>query len=576
MRLQGAWKRHALPLTLWMATAGATITSPPERRQEPSITAISDCGFKAHETVQFCKAGTATYTVIAPGIPTSDLASSYTECHPHVSETWCMNPNGGEVQVAEATPPPSIESVTDCHMRDTEVYCSSDATEYRVLVTVTATADLPPMYTGCHPHDSVTYCLTPSGDDAQLQSESEEAEAGADEPTEENCHFHAGVEHCVGGSGGARSCERTDREYNIPLRIGLLFAILVTSAIGVFTPILLAKFLSTRANTALLIIKQFGTGVIMSTALVHLFTHAELMFGNECLGELKYEATTAAILMAGLFISFLIEYLGFRFVKSQAKKSAAVQTMEGVAVPMQSLRSLEMVSVYVMEAGVIFHSMSESFPQILPPVEAPYANQPQVIGLTLVVAGDSFLLTLFVVIIFHQMFEGLALGTRIAALGSGGNSSFTVGHSHGHGHGHGAPITDAKQTGEGSASSTGQGDPVPSYGDATGSAQPLFHVSMAKKIYLATAFALVTPVGMAIGIGVLNVFNGNDPQTIVAIGVLDAFSAGILLWVGVVEMWAADWVYGGGLTDASALVTCLGMGGLVSGMVIMSVLGKWA
>jgi zinc transporter 1/2/3 len=99
---------------------------------------------------------------------------------------------------------------------------------------------------------------------------------------------------------------------------------------------------------------------------------------------------------------------------------------------------------------------------------------------------------------------------------------------------------------------------------------------MAKKMALASAFALVTPVGMAIGIGVLDVFNGNDPKTIVAIGVLDAFSAGILLWVGVVEMWAADWVYGGGMADASALVTSLGMGGLVSGMVIMSVLGKWA
>ncbi|KAH6850108.1 hypothetical protein B0I37DRAFT_413531 [Chaetomium sp. MPI-CAGE-AT-0009] len=553
MRLQGAWKRHALPLTLWMATAGATtITSPPERRQQATLTAISDCSLNVPETAQYCMAGTTEYRVRVPGTPLSDLPSSYTDCHNHASETWCMNPNGGEAQVALATPPPSIKSVTDCHLQDTQVYCSSDATEYRVVVTATASSDVPPMYTGCHTHGTDTYCLTPSGDDAQILTESEEAEAGSgsgsSEPTEENCHFHAGVEHCVGGSGESRTCERTDREYNIPLRIGLLFAILATSAIGVFTPILLAKFLSSRANTALLIIKQFGTGVIMSTALVHLFTHAELMFGNECLGELQYEATTAAILMAGLFISFLIEYLGYRFVKSQAKKSAAAQSMEGGAVPAQSLRSLELVSVYVMEAGVIFHSM--------------------IIGLTLVVAGDSFLLTLFVVIIFHQMFEGLALGTRIAALGSGGNSSFTLGH--GHSHSHAAPIADTKQTSEGSAASTDAAVAT------TSSSTPLFHVSMAKKIYLATAFALVTPVGMAIGIGVLNVFNGNDPQTIVAIGVLDAFSAGILLWVGVVEMWATDWVYGGGLTDASALVTSLGMGGLVSGMVVMSVLGKWA
>jgi zinc transporter 1/2/3 len=174
------------------------------------------------------------------------------------------------------------------------------------------------------------------------------------------------------------------------------------------------------------------------------------------------------------------------------------------------------------------------------------------------------------------MFEGLALGTRIAALGTGsGSSSFTLGHSHGHTT-HPSPITETKAASENSATARPE-DSATFHTELSGdAAAPLFHVSMAKKIYLATAFALVTPVGMAIGIGVLDVFNGNDPQTIVAIGVLDAFSAGILLWVGVVEMWAADWVFGGGLTDASGLVTGLGMGGLVSGMVVMSVLGKWA
>jgi zinc transporter 1/2/3 len=84
------------------------------------------------------------------------------------------------------------------------------------------------------------------------------------------------------------------------------------------------------------------------------------MFGSECLGELQYEATTAAIVMAGLFLSFLVEYLGYRFVKRQARKAAAAQGMQFGMVPVQSLKSLEMVSVYVMEAGVIFHSLSKS------------------------------------------------------------------------------------------------------------------------------------------------------------------------------------------------------------------------
>lgn len=61
-----------------------------------------------------------------------------------------------------------------------------------------------------------------------------------------------------------------DREYNLPLRIGTLFVVLVTSAIGVFVPMLLAKLPMKRFGVLVFtVIKQFGTGVIMSTAFVH-------------------------------------------------------------------------------------------------------------------------------------------------------------------------------------------------------------------------------------------------------------------------------------------------------------------
>ena len=171
----------------------------------------------------------------------------------------------------------------------------------------------------------------------------------------------------------------------------------------------------------------------------------------------------------------------------------------------------------------------------------------------MVVAGDRFLLTLFAVVLFHQMFEGLALGTRIASLG-------TYGH---------LPTAAVDERGTSSQAESDVCTDGPGWSESK--------VPMSRKITLAAAFALVTPLGMAIGIGVLNQFNGSDPQTIVAIGVLDALSAGILLWVGVVEMWAADWAMESGVfADADAVTTGMGLGGLISGMVIMSVLGKWA
>lgn len=92
---------------------------------------------------------------------------------------------------------------------------------------------------------------------------------------------------------------------------------------------------------------------------------------------------------------------------------------------------------------------------------------------------------------------------------------------------------------------------------------------------MAAAFALVTPIGMAIGLGVLNQFNGNDKSTIVAVGTLDALSAGILLWVGIVDMWSHDWLHGD-LRNAGIVRTLIALFALVAGLVLMSFLGKWA
>jgi solute carrier family 39 (zinc transporter), member 1/2/3 len=187
------------------------------------------------------------------------------------------------------------------------------------------------------------------------------------------------------------------------------------------------------------------------------------------------------------------------------------------------------------------------------------------------VAGDSFFLTLFAVIVFHQMFEGIALGTRIAALGLDRPTLLPI-QSHGSGH-----RNKVVKSGDGTAGCNPATEAsISENPQVAGTEPPVSTVSMTKKISLAAAFALVTPTGMAIGISVLHRFNGNDPSTLIAIGTLDALSAGILLWVGVVEMWAEDWMFGGELTTATPLNTVLGLLSLLMGMIVMSLLGKWA
>jgi zinc transporter 1/2/3 len=65
------------------------------------------------------------------------------------------------------------------------------------------------------------------------------------------------------------SCDAPKRDYNVNLRVGLLFVILATSALGVFLPILLRQWMPKKLSLVFIVLKQFGTGIIISTAFVH-------------------------------------------------------------------------------------------------------------------------------------------------------------------------------------------------------------------------------------------------------------------------------------------------------------------
>ncbi|KAI1932216.1 high-affinity Zn(2+) transporter zrt1 [Ophidiomyces ophidiicola] len=476
----------------------------------------------------------------------SVYAQSYSNCHNHGPVQYCYGPDGKEVPVTThaagvTTPAPSPASasatptsgaattaITGCHTHATQTFCLLPGGKEAQITGGKAQPTPPAQYTGCHNHGPKLYCIGPEKEEVEVlgvtaaptapSKPSGESHAGMD------CHFHAGVEHCVpkGGSEGAAapiSCAKVNRDYNVPYRIGSIFAILVTSAIGVFVPVLWKRLSpSTASSTAFLVIKQFGTGIMVATAFVHLLTHAQLMFANPCLGRLNYEATTTAILMAGVFLTFLMEFIGHRIMDARAPPRPDSESSDS-NLPQQannkdqaaSTSSTDLtthkhnhderndkLSVFMLEAGILFHSI--------------------ILGLTLVVAGDSGYTPLFIVIIFHQMFEGLALGSRIAEVAE---------------------------------------------------------TTLSVKLIMATMFALITPIGMAIGLGVRHSFNGREKGTIIAIGTLDAFSAGILTWASLVNMWSREWMHGE-FQKTGALKTALGLLSLISGMVLMSILGKWA
>lgn len=99
------------------------------------------------------------------------------------------------------------------------------------------------------------------------------------------------------------------------------------------------------------------------------------MFANECLGTLQYEATTTAIVIAGAFLTFLLQYTSLRLYEARSRSVASMsgashtESMNGdtldksrqsnVPVKEHVPRMDDPLSVFTLEMGIIFHSASK-------------------------------------------------------------------------------------------------------------------------------------------------------------------------------------------------------------------------
>ncbi|KAL6347168.1 hypothetical protein AAG906_012749 [Vitis piasezkii] len=91
---------------------------------------------------------------------------------------------------------------------------------------------------------------------------------------------------------------------------------------------------------------------------------------------------------------------------------------------------------------------------------------------------------------------------------------------------------------------------------------------------MALFFSLTTPVGIAIGIGISNVYDENSSTALIVEGIFNAASAGILIYMALVDLLAADFMnprmQGNGRLQVGANIS------LLVGAGCMSLLAKWA
>ena len=126
-------------------------------------------------------------------------------------------------------------------------------------------------------------------------------------------------------SSGTRS-----EDYNLSLHIGALFIILGVSASACAFPLIALRFPQLHVPPRFLFfVRHFGTGVLISTAFVHLFPTAFVSLTNPCLPRFwteNYPAMTGAIALAAVFAITIIQ-----MVFSPERSSCSCQLAETAA-----------------------------------------------------------------------------------------------------------------------------------------------------------------------------------------------------------------------------------------------------
>ncbi|KAH7054146.1 zinc/iron permease [Linnemannia elongata] len=316
-----------------------------------------------------------------------------------------------------------------------------------------------------------------------------------------------------------------DDDYNLWLHIFGIFTLLATSSLGVLIPLLATKDHSFQLVPALALTlgRQFGTGVILATALIHMLPTAMSNLSSPCLGDFfakDYPALGGLLVLTSSLVMHWIEFMATEFNQARVRdpaSTAAAAAGSGVAQTttadqnavlihshLQGLALLsdaqKRISTYILEAGVAAHSV--------------------IIGVALGVSSGSEFIGLLIALLFHQFFEGFALGARIADL-------------------------DPERT--------------------------------SIHYLLALIFALTTPTGVMIGTIISrHAYHSDSVTSLLVEGVLDAISTGILLYMGYVTLLAVEFNLNRELLRQTPRIKSWCFFALWTGAGVMAVLGRFA
>ncbi|KAL4541947.1 hypothetical protein Ndes2437B_g06272 [Nannochloris sp. 'desiccata'] len=329
----------------------------------------------------------------------------------------------------------------------------------------------------------------------------------------------------------ADDCSLVVEDFNLPLSVASIFVIFIASLLGAGLPGLLSLSNHPKVLTTIKILAYAGTGVILSTSIIHLLLPAQETLSSPCLPDAwltSYPSYAFLFCLITISLMFMGDYMITTFIMETFKKkeatiaaaasdesNAAGSSIAGpckVHSPCKDLECggrplltvtpqshLQYTAVILAEISIALHSV--------------------IIGLVLGVAPASEVPVLLIALTFHQMLEGVALGS--AAVDAGlGRKAYAI---------------------------------------------------------LVLVFSLTTPLGTAIGIAVRSSMNPNGVDVLLSQGILDAICAGMLIYLAFSEHLnafksQAIWLR----QQGSMLVTMSCLAAFAAGVSVMAVIGVWA
>ena len=358
-----------------------------------------------------------------------------------------------------------------------------------------------------------------------------------------------------------------DYDGRLGLRVSALFVILITSTLTTLFPVVASRVRFFRIPLYVyLFARYFGAGVIIATAFIHLLDPAYRAIGPAtCVGLTdgwNAYPWPPAIAMTSAMLIFLLDFgaewyveqkfgfehqhvnveetitdghtpparhpsdqshLSHQFLHSADQDEIPVPATIQENPDVQKKEGIETKGdVEIVESRAAIIATERAFRQQIAAfliLEFGVIFHSVIIGLNLGVAGEEFN-TLYPVIVFHQAFEGLGIGARLSVIPF--PTRFTW-----------MPWT------------------------------------------LCAAYGLTTPIAIGIGLGLSNTYNSGSFTASVVSGVLDATSAGILLYTGFVELLARDFLFNADRTRDRVRILFM-LGSLYLGIILMALLGKWA